>query len=457
MGLVSGHIKLVIWLVFVVSAMWNIAGAQTVCGDWSGKLRVGERQLRLVIHASQDSVIMDSPDQGSYGIVGEDVYVADDSISFRVPRIMMSYAGRRENDTISGIFQQMGMKVPLSFVRGVNKVERPQTPVPPFPYISEEVTIENEEGGAVLAGTLCIPANATVETPVAVLVSGSGLQNRDEELFEHKPFAVIADYLARNGIASLRYDDRGFGKSKGNGFNATTADFASDAQAAVDWLRSQGRFGKIGIIGHSEGGQIAYMLGAKEDGPDFIVSVAGPVVKGTKTIAYQNKVALMKSGVSQRQAEDFAAAVERMLEYKLKADFEPVPEDKAEEVVTEIYPQRNDDASTAQLAATLKNALMPKGDNTWMMCFLGYDPGVDVKKLKVPAFIIYGEKDRQVPPSLNLDLARSLTPEAKVECYPGLNHLMQHAVTGNVEEYSSITETFSPQLLKDIADFIQSL
>lgn len=444
-------------LALAVAAVCDIAVAQTVCGDWSGKLLVGNNSLKLALHVSKDSITMDSPDQGSYGIVGEGVYVGDDSISFQVPRIMMSYAGHLRNDTIDGTFQQMGIKIPLSFVRGVIKTERPQTPKPPFPYSTEEVRIENKEGASVLAGTLCIPADATGATPVVVLVSGSGLQNRDEELFEHKPFAVIADYLARNGIASLRYDDRGFGESKGDGFNATTDDFASDAMAVVDWLRSQRRFGKVGIIGHSEGGLVAYMLGAKEDGPDFIVSIAGPAVKGTKTIACQNKAALLKSGISERQAEDFATAVERMLEYKLQAGYEEISEDKAEEIVTEIYPQRNDDATTAQLAATLKNALMPKGDNTWMMYFLGYDPAADIMALQVPAFIVYGDKDRQVPPSLNLDLARRLAPEAKVECYPGLNHLMQHAVTGNVEEYSSITETFSPQLLKDIADFIINL
>lgn len=444
-------------LVILMVMPWRNAGAQDVYGDWSGNLPVGSNRLKLVLHISQDSITMDSPDQGSYGIIGENVYVGNDSISFQVPRIMMSYEGNHHSDTISGTFQQMGMKIPLSFVRGVIKTERPQTPKPPFPYATEEVTIENKEGGSLLAGTLCIPSGATALTPVAVLVSGSGLQNRDEELFEHRPFAVVADYLARNGIASLRYDDRGFGESKGDGFNATTADFASDAMAVVDWLRGQRRFGKVGLIGHSEGGQIAYMLAAREDGPDFIVSVAGPVVKGTKTIAYQNKVALLKSGVSERQAEDFSAAVERMLEYKLQEGFEAISQDKAREVVTMIYPQRDEDSTTAGLAATLENALAPKGDNAWMMYFLGYDPAGNLKALRNPAFIIYGEKDRQVPPSLNLELARRLAPKAAVVCYPGLNHLMQHAVTGDVEEYSSISETFSPKVLTDIANFIRSL
>ncbi|MDE6368230.1 MAG: lysophospholipase, partial [Muribaculaceae bacterium] len=411
--------------------------------------------LKLVFHIAKDkAVTMDSPDQGAYGIECNTVYLSSDSINVKVPSLRVNYAGHLTGDNIEGTFKQGMMKLPLVLEPGENKAKRPQTPVAPFPYTTEDVKISNSDNSVVLAGTLTIPENATKKTPIVVMVTGSGLQNRDEELFEHKPFAVIADYLARNGIASLRYDDRGFGESTGDATQATTADFASDAKAVVDWIHSQRRFGKIGIIGHSEGGQIAYILGAKKHGPDFIVSIAGPSIKGTKTIAYQNKIALLKSAIPQQQAEDFETAIEKVLDYKLT---HPNQSSVADTLVAELYPQHNDDLVTRQLATAIKTSLTTQDANPWMTYFLAYDPANDMKALKIPTLIIYGEKDRQVPPSLNAAPARKFAPKATVKEYPGLNHLMQHAVTGDVEEYKTIEETISPEVLSDIVNFIKSV
>jgi len=388
--------------------------AQTLEGNWTGKLELGAgRNLKLVLHITEatSSITMDSPDQGAYGLDCKTMYLKGDSINFQIPNLLMSYEGRVKDSILSGTFQQGGIKLPLAFERGSKKANRPQTPQPPFPYKEEEVKIENTAGEAVLAGTLTVPQDHTHSTPIAVLVSGSGAQNRDEELFEHKPFAVIADYLARNGIASLRYDDRGFGESTGDRTNATTEDYASDTKAVINWLRSQKRFGKVGIIGHSEGGMIAYMLGADNDGPDYVVSIAGPSVKGSQILDYQNKVALMKNGLSESQAEEYAAKARQ----KLESD------------------------------TTMK----------WMQYFLHYDPASDIHKLKIPTFIIYGEKDQQVPVSLNYETAQRLAPKATVRKYPELNHLMQHAQTGGIEEYSTNEETISTQILSDIVTFIK--
>lgn len=430
--------------------------AEGLVGSWSGQLKVTARQsLKLVFHIGPDNAVtIDSPDQGAHGIECNTVYLSADSINIKVPSLRVNYAAHLSGDKLEGVFKQGMMKLPLVLEPGEKKAKRPQTPVAPFLYTTEDVKISNPDSSVVLAGTLTIPENATKKTPIVVMVTGSGLQNRDEELFEHKPFAVIADYLARNGIASLRYDDRGFGESTGDATQATTADFASDAKAVIDWIRAKRRFGKIGIIGHSEGGQIAYILGAKKHGPDFIVSIAGPSIKGTKTIAYQNKVALLKSAIPQQQAEDIETAIEKVLEYKLA---HPNQSSVSDTLVTELYPQCNDDLVTRQLAAAIKSSLSSQDTNPWMDYFLSYDPAADMKALKIPTLIIYGEKDRQVPPSLNAAPARNFAPKATVKEYPELNHLMQHADSGDVEEYKTIEETISPEVLSDIVSFIKSV
>lgn len=428
--------------------------SQTIDGAWEGKIDLSGRSLRLVFHFSPDKITMDSPDQGAKSIECEKVFLSGDSVNLTVKKLMVNYSGHLEGDKIVGTFVQGPVKLPLILSKGTTKVTRPQTPQPPFPYLTEEITVNNDKGGSVLAGTLTIPADADSKTPIVIMVTGSGQQNRDEELFEHKPFAVIADYLARNGVASLRYDDRGMVNSTGDILSATTADFAGDAEAVMKWVRSQNRFGATGILGHSEGGLIAYMLGAKADGPDFIVSIAGPTVQGKDIIAWQNKVALLKSGVSETDAENFRTAITKAFEYKLE---NPEITEVSDEMIEELYPGYKSTPMIVNLANSIKNMLVSKPDNYWMIYFLKYNPADDLKSLKIPAFLIYGEKDRQVPPELNSALASQLVPTAKVVTYPDLNHLMQHAITGNVEEYKNIEETISPEVLADILDFIKSL
>lgn len=442
----------------VVAALATLlsASGRTLDGAWAGTLEPGNgMKLRLVfnISAADSTITMDSPDQGARGIAGQTLHLSADSLSFSVPSLRMTYSGKLTGNEVRGTFRQGPLTLPLTLTPGTDEPRRPQTPNAPFPYSTEEVSIANPEGGSVLAGTLTVPDGATAATPVALLVSGSGLQNRDEELFGHKPFAVIADYLARNGIASLRYDDRGFGASTGNAATATTDDFASDASAALKWLGKQKRFGRTGIIGHSEGGIIAYMLGAGKKGPDFIVSIAGPAVKGTRTIANQNRAALTRSGISEAAAADFEAAVEKALELKLR---NPDSCAISDEQLAEIYPQVNDSPLTWQLGASIRQIFESAGTpNPWMLRFWAYDPAEALKKLKSRAFIIYGEKDRQVDATINLPVAKHLAPRAKVKEYAGLNHLMQHATTGHVDEYASIEETFAPEVLADIVAFIK--
>ena len=394
--------------------------AQTPDGQWSGDLVLGQgKNLLLVLNIGTGSdgkpcCTLDSPMQGAEGIKTEVNVLTADSINITVPDIAATYAGRVTKDVITGCFTQMGMPFKLDLKRGGVMMNRPQTPQPPLGYTTQEVSFENKAAGAVLSGTLTWPEgyDGKKPVPVVIMVSGSGLQNRDEELFGHKPFLVLADRLARNGIASLRYDDRGTGKSTGDASKATTSDFMKDAAAGMELLRSMnGKFSRVGVIGHSEGGLIAFMLAA--DGmTDFIVSMAGTGVKGDTIIAGQSNDALRRTG---RPANVTATDIRKQAE---------------------------------------------TGGNAWLRYFVDYDPTDVIASTTCPVMALNGTMDTQVRPRLNLDRIKSLLPhnaKNSIKEYDGLNHLFQHCTTGFADEYGTIEETMSEDVMKDIAGWINSL
>lgn len=387
-------------------------------GSWSGKLKVGVASLTVVLHLEQAdgyvTVSLDSPDQGAKGIPGKKEYLSDDSIAVKVESIGATYRARLKDGNLDGTFSQSGLSFPLIMTKGLPEVKRPQMPQPPYPYTTEEVTFTNDADGATLAGTLTYPIGYDKkQKPMVVLfVSGSGQQNRDEELMNHKPFLVIADYLARQGIATLRYDDRATGWSVGGEVkNATSEDFARDAVAGIDFLRAKKAFSKVGILGHSEGGTIAFMLGSQKK-VDFIVSLAGPTVKGDTLLAAQSNRILSLSG------QPATMTVEK---YR-------------------------------QTVAPMKNH--------WIDWFNDYDPTENIRKTRCPVFALNGDRDCQVISTLCLPALKQLLPPSKkhlIKEYPSLNHLFQHCKTGLPEEYGQIEETISPEVLQDIAAWIKTL
>lgn len=389
-------------------------------GSWSGKLKVGVASLTIVLHLEQaDGIVkvsLDSPDQGAKGIPGLKEYLSDDSVAVKVQSLGATYRASLKDGKLDGTFSQSGMSFPLVMTKGVPEVKRPQMPKPPYPYETEEVTFTNEADGATLAGTLTYPVgydkNIKKKPMVVLFVSGSGQQNRDEELMNHKPFLVIADYLARQGIATLRYDDRATGKSVGGEVkNATSEDFARDAAAGIDFLRKKKAFSKVGILGHSEGGTIAFMLGGQKK-VDFIVSLAGPTVKGDTLLAAQSNRILSLSG-------------------------------QPANMTVEKY---------RQTVATMKNH--------WIDWFNDYDPTENIRKTRCPVFALNGDNDCQVISTLCLPALKQLLPSSKkhlIKEYPSLNHLFQHCTTGLPEEYGQIEETISPEVLQDIAMWINTL
>lgn len=416
--------KTIITLLTALAAMTGQAQVNpttALAGSWSGKLKAGVTSLTLVLHLEQAdgyvTVTLDSPDQGAKGIPASKEYLTDDSLAIKIDQPNATFQARLKDGKLDGTFKQMGFSFPLVLERGVPEVKRPQTPKPPYPYETEEITFKNEADSATLAGTLTWPIGYhkdAKQKPVVVLfVSGSGQQNRDEELMDHKPFLVIADYLARQGIATLRYDDRATGQSVGGDLkNATSEDFARDAAAGLDYLRSRKAFSKVGVLGHSEGGLIAFMLGAQRK-TDFIVSLAGPGVKGDTLLVEQNNRIMSLAG------QPANMTIEKL---------------------------RQSNQSIIQAP--------------WMRFFLDYDPSDNIRKTRCPVFALNGDRDCQVIVSQNLTAIRQLLPPSKKNLfkeYPGLNHLFQHSTTGAPTEYAGIEETISEEVLNDIAQWLLQL
>jgi fermentation-respiration switch protein FrsA (DUF1100 family) len=340
---------------------------------------------------------------------------------------------------------------------------RPQEPKKPYPYYSEDITFENKKDNITLAGTLSLPKKEGT-FPVVLLISGSGPQNRDEELLGHKPFLVLSDYLTRNGIAVLRFDDRGTALSEGNFKSATSLDFASDVEAGIQYLKTRKEIknNKIGLIGHSEGGMIAPIIASKSKDVDFIVLLAGTGVTGEEILLLQQELIGRVSGISEKdllrskntnkgafEIVKKATSQEEMIK-ELTFYFEKIiketPEtEKPKEVKEEEYVKM----------------MVDELSNPWMQFFIKYNPAVSLDKVKCPVLAINGEKDLQVPAKINLEAIKKALDKGKnkkstVMELPNLNHLFQECKSGSPEEYATIEETFSPKALEVVKNWIQN-
>ena len=421
-------------LLIVVSIFCSlVANAQE--GRWKGELNVPGMKLPIVFNFSSEGCTMDSPSQGAVGIKTDWTRSENGDVKISIPTIGGSYEGRLEGKEIKGVFKQMGMSFPLNLTEA--RLNRPQTPVAPFPYTTEEVKFKN--GDIELNGTLTLPAGFSKKTPVLVMVTGSGQQNRDEELFEHKPFAVIADAFARKGIATLRYDDRFFGdKSKDFG-KFTTYDFREDALAAINLLR--GRFDNVGVLGHSDGGTIALMLAA-EGKVDFAVSMAGVGGSGKENLLLQNKMILKSMGHSDDVLVTYCDVLGKMFD-EMANGRQPKGVDIPESLPMELK---------TNLQTVMSQPLVP-----YICTSLSIDMSKSLTKIKCPVLAINGKLDLQVEPTYNLGvLEKGLTNcKHKVVAFDGLNHLFQHCKTGSPTEYSEIEETISPEVLDVMIDWIK--
>jgi pimeloyl-ACP methyl ester carboxylesterase len=458
-------------LLFAFSLCSCLLYGQDISGSWNGLLKFSGLELRLrfnVTHSSNGyTATMDSPDQGASGIVVSTTTFQDSVLKFEVGNLGISFEGKLyPGDTIPGTFRQGGHELPLTLTRKnieIAKPARPQEPIKPYPYYSEEVHFVNKNGNFDLAGTLTMP-NKTGVFPAVILITGSGPQNRDEEILGHKPFLVIADYLTRNGIAVLRCDDRGTGESGGNFKTATTMDFSTDVEAALDFLLTRNEIDKrkIGLIGHSEGGLIAPMVAVRRKEIAFIVLLAGPGIPGERILLSQEALIGKASGESDEAVSDetsvskgaynLVTATQNLdtLKIKLTAYFN----DRIKSDSTFARMIGSDHAQF--IAAQVRQLASP-----WMQYFIQFDPASTLEKVKCPVLALDGSKDLQVPPEIDLAAIKTAVEKGgnkDVTTFdiPSLNHLFQECKTGSPSEYAQIEQTFSPVALDKMTKWIIS-
>jgi dipeptidyl aminopeptidase/acylaminoacyl peptidase len=450
--------KRLIFLLITGFAAMNI-WAQDITGYWNGVLKVQNIQLRLAFNIQKTesgySATMDSPDQGANGIPVTSVSYENSGLKIAIANIGAKYEGVLGDDgNITGTFTQMGQSFPLNFSRQIIEKEkplRPQEPAKPYPYYEEEVSFENNEDGVTLAGTLTLPQKDGI-FPAVVLISGSGPQNRDEELMNHKPFLVIADYLTRNGIAVLRFDDRGTFASTGDFKTATSYDHSKDAEAGVKYLQTRKEINKkkIGLMGHSEGGAIAPMIAARNKDIAFIVLLAGTGVRGDQILLLQQNLLAEASGISEEYRNQNKTMHEGAFNIILQS--------------TDIEQLKNDLTNYLKEAITDDNLIkksIAELTNPWMLYFIKYDPAPALEKVKCPVLALNGEKDLQVPAKVNLDaiqtaLTKGGNKRVTTKAFPGLNHLFQECTTGLPAEYATIEQTFSPAVLNEVLTWIKA-
>ena len=462
-------------LMAIIPAPASAQAPRDIAGSWTGALNVGGMSLRLVFHVARDSAgelvtKMDSPDQGALGIPVTETIFAADSVKFIIGNLGAEFAGTISPDgaRMEGRFRQGGADLALALARGqVEPPKRPQNPALPLPYDALDVTFANATGGNVLAGTLTVPRSAGPH-PAVVLISGSGPQDRDESLLGHKPFLVLADHLTRNGIAVLRYDDRGVGASTGAFATATSQDFMMDALAAVAFLKSRSGIdaAKIGLAGHSEGGLIAPMAATRTSDVAFLVLLAGPGVNGEEILYLQAAKIMRAAGVPEpviarnremqkvmfdivKQEPDAAAAAERM-RTRIRESLAGM---SAEERQMLGAGSENTDAAIEMQVRQV--------NSPWFRYFLTYDPATALTRVTVPVLALNGELDLQVPhdqnlPAIEAALRAAGNRDVTARILPRLNHLFQTATTGAPAEYANIEETFSPAALGLIASWINA-
>lgn len=429
-------------------------------GAWTGTLDTGVSKLRVVFHITntEDGLIatLDSPDQGAKGLPTSSVTRNGSTLKIEAKGIGGSFEGTIAPDlsSIDGKWTQAGGTLPLTLRRVKDEAEleppkRPQNPVRPYPYRDEDVTYQNSVQNVTLAATITIPPGKG-PFPGVVLITGSGPQDRDESLLGHKPFLVLSDYLTRHGIVVLRADDRGTGKSTGVFASATTADFSTDTEAGVAYLKTRAEVDphKIGLIGHSEGGFIAPMVAARNKDVAFIVMMAGTGVTGDQVLVAQSEAIEIAGGKSRAEAAKDAAKEREMITL-VETDKDQADLDK------KLRERMSGQVPEAQIGMQIEQLTSP-----WFRYFMTYDPALALRKVTCPVLVLNGSLDKQVLPDQNLPAIRKALEEAgnkhiEIDELEGLNHLFQTAKTGSVAEYSQIEETISPLALAKIASWIQ--
>lgn len=461
-------------LALLLSAITLHASAQNkLAGNWQGSISAGGKTVRIVMHVTEAggklSATMDSPDQGVTGIPCAGIKLSADTVRVDMSNIGVTYDGLLKDDNnITGAWHQGGGVIPLDLAKTDKPAEmsRPQTPKPPFDYQSEDVTFSNKDKSIQYGATITMPKDGA-KHPAVLLISGSGPQNRDEELLGHKPFAVIADYLTKKGYIVLRVDDRGVGQTTGDRKKSTSADFAQDANAAIDYLltRKEVNTRKIGMLGHSEGGLIAPMVATQRKDINFIILMAGPGIKIQQLMEEQNAAMLKTSGVTDTVIKEYIKLYHDLTGAIMTSATGVDAKNKMITILNSWKATASADAMAfTGLNGQDRNAEFIDGfmeiyHDTWFNYFLKVDPQPNLQKLSCKVLAINGDKDVQVVSKSNLEgirqmLAKSKTKNYEVKELPGLNHLFQTCKTCSAQEYGALEETIAPAALQAMGDWM---
>ncbi len=454
-------------LIFIVTFFCTLfMHSQDITGEWNGMLEA--MQLRIVIHIENlektYQATLDSPDQGATGIPVTETIFENNELRLTMENLNASFSGTYDDEKISGTFTQNGFEIPLILQRdAIEKItkNRPQEPSKPYPYTSDEITFQNTEANITLAGTLTLPKSGDIH-PAVILISGSGPQDRDETFSDHKPFLVLSDYLTKRGIAVLRFDDRGYGKSTGDFGAATSADFATDVASAVTFLQSRTDIdnSKIGLVGHSEGGIIAPMVASNSNEVAFIVLLAGTGLRGDKLLLKQQQLIGSAMGMSNKQlTNNQEISTEAFQLIIASTDSESLKTDLKESLTSSIaaIPDNELPLGVTKSEKSIAN-LVNQLASPWMTYFIKHDPAMVLENVKCPILAVNGEKDLQVP-SENLNSIKQAAlkggnKRVTTVAFPNLNHLFQECETGAPTEYSIIEQTFAPIALETVTEWI---
>jgi uncharacterized protein len=468
-------IKKIFVLLLFAAFSSGIQAQNTFLGIWEGKINVGV-ELRMIFRFSQDAsgnfiATLDCPDQGIKDVKASSLQLTADSVYLGISQFQAKYSGKLTNDSlISGTFQQ-GAPLPLNFKRitHVAEIVRAQTPVAPFPYMVEDLVYYNTDRSIAYGATITIPRGKG-PFPAVLLLTGSGQQNRDEEILGHKPFAVIADHLTRNGFIVLRVDDRGMGKTTGDIFSATTRDFANDAIVGINYLKDRKEVDKkkIGLMGHSEGAMIAQIIAAERNDIDFVVMLAGPGEPTLKVMNDQNEAMLTKLGFAKEYVAAYMSLYNQILTTMLYSDSSShVGNVKAVVEKWMATTPVNIVLATTGIRdeSTKKNFIdqfVGQLSSPWFKYFLRYDPAENIKKISAEVLAVNGSKDIQVISESNLKAIEAALKSGKstvfeVRDLKGLNHLFQECSTCAASEYGKLEQTISPVLLDTITEWMNKI
>ena len=453
---------------FLFICLCTTLTAQDITGAWHGLLVIPGGELKLTVNIEKDgdkyTSTLDSPDQGAMGIPVTTTDFQNNILTLAIPEGKIEYKGTYEGTGFKGTFTQNGYPLSLNLSKEIPKakeVNRPQEPKAPYPYYTEDVIIKNDKAGITLAGTLTLPKKEG-NYPAVILLTGSGPQNRDEELMGHKPFLVLADHLTKNGIAVLRYDDRGVAESKGDFAGATIEDFATDAEAAFNYLKTRKEINskKIGFAGHSEGGTVAPIVAANNKDVAFVVMMAGTAIPGDEILMLQNYMFGKADGMPEEELAKLGK-INRKIYDAIKAEKDSK---KLKANITEIS---NNDLKPLLISKGIPqdqvtqyiNIQTEELTSPWFTHFITYDPALALEKVKCPVLAINGSKDLQVAAKPNLDAVKRAAEKSgnkkiTVKELAGLNHLFQECETGTLAEYEKIEQTFSPVALNEISGWI---